>query len=264
MGRRLYPATDRIAHRSLGRTDLPQTDGQMLRVTAGLVDLLRAPNGARERQLPFGTEFCVIDRDHDHAFGFAVQDGYCGWLDQMALGDLPAATHWVSATGTHLYPEPRVQSREIMALPMGAQICVLAQNGGFAETAQGFVPLPHLSAMGQFLTDPATVAEQFLGTPYLWGGNSLAGLDCSGLVQMSLRACGINAAADSDLQQDLGAEVTNDLRRNDLIFWRGHVAIVVDKDRLIHANGHSMSVAYEGIKDCITRIDTPVTHRRRI
>jgi hypothetical protein len=264
MDRRLYPATDRIAHRSLGRADLPATDGQVVRVTAGLADLLRSPNDARERQLPFGTAFCVIDRDQGHAFGFAVQDGYCGWLNEMALGDLPAATHWVKTTGTHLYPEPRVQSREIMPLPMGAQICVSAQNGGFAETPSGFVPLPHLSPKGQYLTDPAGVAEQFLGTPYLWGGNSRAGLDCSGLVQMSLRACGIDAPADSDLQQDLGSDVSDDLQRNDLIFWRGHVAIVVDADRLIHANGDTMSVAYEGISDCIARIDTPVTHRRRI
>lgn len=235
-----------------------------MRVTAGLVDLLRAPNGARERQLPFGTAFCVIDHDQGHAFGFAVQDGYCGWLDQTVLSDMPDPTHWVSGTGTHVYPEPRVQSREIMALPMGAQICVLGQNGAFAETPRGFVPLPHLMPIGQFLTDPAGVAERFLHTPYLWGGNSLAGIDCSGLVQISLRACGINAPADTDLQQDLGAEVTGDLRRNDLMFWRGHVAIVTDVDHLIHANGHTMSVAYERITDCVARIDTPVTHRRRL
>ncbi len=264
MDRRLYPATTRIAHSRLGRTDLPQTDGQILRVTVGLADLLRDPNGARERQLPFGTAFCVIDRDQGYAFGFAVQDGYCGWLEVTALGEMPDPTHWVSSTGTHLYPEPRVQSPEVMALPMGTQIRVLAQNKGFAETAFGFVPLPHLTPKGQFLTDPAGIAAQFLGTPYLWGGNSRAGLDCSGLVQMALRACGIDAPADSDLQQELGADVTQDLRRNDLVFWRGHVAMVVDADRLIHANGHTMSVAYERITECIARIDTPVTHRRRL
>lgn len=264
MDRRLHPATDRIAHRSLAQTDLPVTDGQRMRVTLGLVDLQQSPNGARDRQLPFGTAFCVIDRDQGHAFGFVVQDGYCGWLDTAALGDTPDPTHWVSSTGTHLYPEPRVQSREIMTLPMGAQICVLAQHGGFAQTPFGFVPLPHVTPIAQFMTDPAAVAEQFLGTPYLWGGNSRAGLDCSGLVQMSLRACGIDAPADSDLQQDLGVDATGYLRRNDLLFWRGHVAIVVDANRLIHANGHTMSVAYERISDCIARIDTPVTHRRRI
>lgn len=247
---------------------MPLTDGQMKRVTGGLVDLLRSPNGARERQLAFGSAFCVVDQDQGFAFGFAVQDGYCGWIAASDLGEMAHPSHWVSSTGTHLYPEPRVQSRAVMALPMGAQLCVLAQDRGFAETAFGFVPFPHLTEQGAFLTDPAGVAMQFIGTPYLWGGNSRAGLDCSGLVQMSLRACGIDAPADSDLQQDLGAEVADDLKRNDLVFWRGHVAMVLDHDNLIHANGHTMSVAVEGILPCIARIlaadGGPVTHRRRI
>jgi cell wall-associated NlpC family hydrolase len=174
-----------------------------------------------------------------------------------------------SAAPARIFTPNRACNRApVMALPMGAQLCVLAQDRGFAETAFGFVPLPHLTEQGAFLTDPAGVAMQFLGTPYLWGGNSRAGLDCSGLVQMSLRACGIDAPADSDLQQDLGAEVADDLKRNDLVFWRGHVAMVLDHDNLIHANGHTMSVAVEGILPCIARIlaadGGPVTHRRRI
>lgn len=272
MDRRLTPATARIAHASLReRLDgVPFTDGMAQRVTAPLVDLLRAPFGARDRQLVFGAEFCAIDHDQDHVFGFAIADGYCGWLPQSALGAAPAPTHWVASTGTHLYPNPRVQSREIAALPMGAMVCVSGGENGFAQVNGGFVPLPHLRKVGEVLDDPAGIAVQFLGTPYLWGGNSRAGLDCSGLMQISLRACGIAAAADSDLQQVLGQPIAQDalLIRGDLLFWKGHVAMVIAPDQLIHANGHTMSVAIEAIAACTIRIAAqgggPVTHRRRL
>jgi len=114
------------------------------------------------------------------------------------------------------------------------------------------------------------VAEGFLGTPYLWGGNSRAGVDCSGLVQLAYHACGLPCPADSDLQQSLGSELPKaaPLRRGDLLFWKGHVAMAVDAQTLIHANGHSMSVAYEGITACIARIldqtGGDVTARRRL
>lgn len=263
MDRRLFPATDRVAHISLrGQiTDRPLTAGENLTISQGLVDLLQSPHGARERQLPFGAEFCVIDRDGDDAFGMA--DGYCGWVAGAALHRAPPPTHWVSSTGTHLYSAPRVQSPVVMELPMGAKVSVIGQDRAFLQTPQGFVPGPHLTPIGTWLTDPAALAIGFLGAPYLWGGNSRAGLDCSGLVQMCLRACGIAAPADSDLQEVLGVEATGDLRRNDLVFWPGHVAMVVDSETLIHANGFTMSVAYEGIAPCIARIG-PTTHRRRI
>lgn len=272
MDRRLTPATAQVAHSSLkGRIEAPRfTDGEMRRVAMPLVDLLRAPHGARERQLMLGEAFCVIDHADGFAFGFAKKDGYCGWLPEAALADGPKPTHWVATPGTHLYPEPRVQAPEISALPMGAQVAVIGQAGKFLETTEGFIPAPHLRAVGDHLTDPVMVAEGFLGTPYLWGGNSRAGIDCSGLVQVCLLACGISAAGDSDLQQGLGHEIAPEtpLQRGDLLFWKGHVALVVDALRLIHANGHTMSVAYEGIEACIARVleqeGGPVTHRRRL
>ena len=270
--RRLTPATDRVAHVSMtGLIDAPTfTAGKMRRVGVPLVDLLRGPQGARERQLAFGESFTVIDHAQDHAFGFATKDGYCGWLPEGALTDGPAPTHWVASPGTHLYPEPRVQAREIAALPLGAQLCVTGQTATWAQTAQGYVPLPHLRAIGDYLTDPVAVAEGFLGTPYLWGGNSRAGIDCSGLVQLSHLACGLSAPGDADLQQAMGTAIGDNtpLQRGDLLFWSGHVAMVVDDQRLIHANGHTMSVAYEETEACIARIFAqnggPVTKRRRL
>jgi cell wall-associated NlpC family hydrolase len=153
---------------------------------------------------------------------------------------------------------------------LGAELAITAHHGAWAETTQGFLPVCHLMPLGQHLPDPVTVAESLLHSPYLWGGNSRAGLDCSGLVQLAFAAAGIALPGDSDLQQATGQDIPADaaLRRGDLIFWKGHVAIIVDDHRLIHANGHSMSVAYEDTKACIARIlaqgGGPVTHRRRV
>lgn len=270
MDRRLTPATARVAHVSLrGVVEAPTfTEGEVLRVAVPLADLLRMPGGARERQAWLGEGFTVVDRDRGHAFGFSARDGYCGWLAEAALGKGAEPTHWVASTGTHLYGTPQVQAA-VAALPMGARICV-TQMGKYAETPLGFVPASHLRELGDWFGDPVAVAEGFLGTPYLWGGNSRAGLDCSGLAQVAHLACGIGFAADADLQESAGQEIGADepLRRGDLLFWQGHVALVVDAARLIHANGHSMSVAYEGIGACIARVlaaeGLPVRRRRRL
>jgi Bacterial dipeptidyl-peptidase Sh3 domain len=149
--RRLTPATARVAHVSLkGKRDAPAfTKGEDLRIALSLVDLLRSPNGARERQLLLGESFTVIDRQDGHAFGFAVKDGYCGWLPDAALNSAPAPTHWVATPGTHVYPEARVQSRETAALSMGAQVTVLSQTPKFSETTLGFIPTPHLLPLGR-------------------------------------------------------------------------------------------------------------------
>lgn len=272
MDRRSTPATARVAHISLqGQIDAPAfTEGQVMSIGLPLVDLLRAPAGARERQLHFGEAFTVIDRENGHAFGFSNKDGFCGWLPETALTGWLEPSHWVATTGTHLYPEPRVQALETAALPMGARVAVLGQVKTFAQTPSGFIPAAHLRPIGDRLTDPVSVAEMFLNTPYLWGGNSRAGIDCSGLAQAALLACGIPCPGDSDQQKTLGHEIAPDLplQRGDLLFWKGHVALVCNAETLIHANGHTMSVAYEGIAACIQRVldqdGGPVTARRRI
>lgn len=267
--RRLTPMTARVAHVSLrGLVEgVAFTDGEALRIVEPLVDLRGAPGGALERQLVMGEGFVGVDRAAGHVFGFAVKDGYCGWLAETAVGVAVEPSHWVASVGTHLYSEPRVQARQALALPIGARLAVVGQAGKFAQTTRGFVAASHLREIGDWFSDPVAVAEGFLGTPYLWGGNSRAGLDCSGLVQVVHQACGIAVPGDADLQVVVGREVAGDLRRGDLLFWRGHVALVVDAGRLIHANGFTMSVAYEGIAACIARVlaaEGPVIARRRI
>lgn len=270
MDRRLTPATDRVAHVSLqGVIDGREfTIGQRHRIAVPLADLLAKPEGARERQLWLGEAFTVIDRAEGHAFGFAEKDGYCGWLPESALTADHPVTHWVATPGTHLYAVPRVQAHELAALPMGAEVQVLDQTTTFTQTPHGSVPTPHLLPLAQRLDDPVKVAEMFLHSPYLWGGNSRAGLDCSGLVQISHHACGIKMPGDADLQEQVGHSVQDTPQRGDLMFWKGHVAMAVDDTTLIHANGHTMSVAYEGIDACIRRIEAadglPLRARRRL
>lgn len=271
MDRRSTPFSGRVAHVSLrGQIEAPLTEGEAAQVLVPLVDLLTRPGGARERQLLLGAKVTVIDRDQGHAYLMTARDGYCGWVPEAAVGNGPEPTHWVHSPATHFYSGPKVQAPERATLSLGAQVSVTGQTGTWAETPMGFVPACHLRPVGDWAADPVAVAESLLGTPYLWGGNSRAGLDCSGLVQIALQAAGKDCPGDSDQQMVLGHGLATDdpLQRSDLIFWDGHVAMVVDNDRLIHANGHAMSVAYEETDAAINRIAVsgggPVTARRRM
>lgn len=271
MDRRTTPANDRVAHVSLrGTVEAPAyTEGAFARVIAPLADLLVAPGGARDRQVLLGDRFLVLDRHEGWAYGQAEKDGFCGYLPEEALGPDAPVTHWVAAPASHLYPEPRTQAREIAALPFGAKVAVTGQEGKFAQTAHGFIPAMHLRALEDRFDDPVAVAALFLGTPYLWGGNSRAGIDCSGLAQAALLACGIPCPGDSDLQETVGTAIPEGapLQPGDLLFWTGHVALVADATRILHATGHYMATVYEDREAAIARIIAqgggPVIARRR-
>ena len=259
MDRRLTPFSGRIALETLRGTLPAETfvPGEAGSVIAPLADLCTDPGGARDRQLLLGEAVTIIERRHDHVFVQAAKDRYCGWLPARAVGPAAKPTHWLCVPASHLYSGPKVQAPEQAALSLGARVAVVEAGASFARTALGWVPRAHLRPLGEWESDPVAVAEKFLGTPYLWGGNSHAGLDCSGLVQLAFAACGQEVPADSDLQQTIGTPLAEaaPLRRGDLIFWKGHVALVVDAARLIHANGHTMSVAYEPTEACLDRIE---------
>ncbi|MDP2061494.1 MAG: NlpC/P60 family protein [Phaeovulum sp.] len=271
--RRTLPFSGRVAHVSLrGKVEAESfTEGSGARLGVPLADLCASPFGKRERQLLLGAALNVFERRDGAAFMQAAADGYCGWVAEAALAQPQEPTHWVAAPASHLYPEPQVKQRETAALSLGARVRVVGETGKFAETADGgFIPRMHLREIGDWAQDPVAVAESLLGTPYLWGGNSRAGIDCSGLVQAALSACGLPCPADSDQQCDaVGTLLAKGTppRRGDLLFWPGHVAMAVSDAVLIHANGASMSVAYEGITPCLARIaasDGPLQALKRL
>lgn len=270
---RLIAANDRVALRdhAAHAPDAQIVEGVHQQVCVPIADLNRAPDGARDRQLRWGASVLVLETVAGWSFVQNEADGYVGYVPVHALNDYDEPTHRISARSSHVYETPKVQAREICELPFDARLTVIGTENGFALTPEGAVPLQHLRSLTDPYTDPAAVAEHILGAPYLWGGNSSWGIDCSGLVQLACAACDIPCLGDANQQErTLGAPLEDSapLQRNDVLFWRGHVALVYDDARLIHANGTTMSVAIEPIDQAIDRIARSeygaVTSRRRI
>ncbi|HEX3939534.1 MAG TPA: NlpC/P60 family protein [Xanthobacteraceae bacterium] len=234
------------------------------------------PDAPLDTEALMGERVTVYEwNEEGWAWGQLQSDNYVGWLPQSALGPPAAApTHKVVALRTFAFPGPSIKSPPAEALPFGARLAVACFEERMAVTAAGaYVPMVHLKPLSQAEYDFVAVAERFLGVPYLWGGKTALGLDCSGLVQIALTACGVACPRDSDMQeQALGEAVVaegnfSSLKRGDLVFWKGHVAIARDEANFLHANAFHMAVAIEPIADAIARIraaGSEVTGVRRI
>ena len=236
-----------------------------MQCSAPVAAIRKAADASAEQldQLLFGETFEVLDEAGGFAFGQAGRDGYVGYVDMEALSaPVVVPTHRVSALRSYAFSEASLKTPPLALLSMNALVTVEAVEGRYARLARsGWITTDHLKPIGAaFEIDPATVAERFLGAPYLWGGRESLGLDCSGLVQQALYACGLACPRDSDQQQALGAplDIGADLKslaRNDLVFWRGHVGIMLDETRLLHANGHHMATAVEPLSEAVARIE---------
>lgn len=227
-----------------------------------------------DTELLWGEGVVVYDLDGEGwAWGQAETDGYVGWLPAVALqaADLRVATHKVVSQRSFVFPAPSIKAPAVLALPFGSRVAVLDREGAFARMADGYLWAGHLARIDHVEADVVGVAEGFLGVPYLWGGRTSLGLDCSALVQTALAACGHAAPRDSDMQEHaLGRPIDPDglMRRGDLVFWRGHVGLMRDPGTLLHANGHTMTVALEPLATARARIlaagGGPVTAARRL
>lgn len=269
---RITPANERVAASWLKGKVTAKTfvEGVPKTIIAPVVNMLELPDGKRSRQLLLGARVTVFQEVDGWAFVQSA-DGYVGYVSVDALGPLSVPTHFVATPATHSYLRDDFKSPDQQRLSFGAKVTVLDERQKFFETPNGFISKKHLRPLSLPFTDPVTVAQMHFGVPYLWGGNSIDGIDCSGLVAAALTACGVPCPADSDLQCDaLGEALAPDApyQRGDLVFWYGHVGIMVDEQTLIHANAHHMSTAYELIDRAILRIvaqgDGNVTARKRL
>jgi cell wall-associated NlpC family hydrolase len=237
-------------------------DGAEYAVIEPLVDVRRAPSheAALDTQALYGERVTVYETSEEGwAPGQLARDGYVGYLPANALAKPgPVPTHTVVVPRTLCFPAPDIKKPPLAALPMGAQLAIVRQDERFAVATSGWhLPVSHVAPLGTAAPDFVAVAEMFAGTPYLWGGKSTLGIDCSGLVQVALTAAGIASPRDSDMQETAFGRsiVLEALRRGDLLFWPGHVAIACSADGILHANAHHMMVAREPVREAIARIE---------
>lgn len=248
-------------------------DPEPMQVIAPSASLRRSPEPAAEQEslLLFGERFDVLQSRDGWSFGQAARDGYVGWVRSDALAGPPTApTHRVKVIRTYAFSEPNIKSAPAGLYSLNALVTVEETDGRFAKAAgTGWFMADHLAPVGEaFETDAASVAERFLGAPYLWGGRESLGLDCSALVQQALLACGQACPRDTDMQAKIGTAIDpSDLQRGDLVFWKGHVAMMLDGRRMIHANAHHMAVSIEDLAGAVERIEqtstgAPTAYRR--
>ena len=259
--RRLTLVRDGVADRRLEGLVAAErfADVTPMQASAPIASLRKAPepDAEQEDQLVFGELFDVLFEVGDFAFGQARRDRYVGYVLLEALSaPVLAPGHRIAVPRTYAFAEPDIKSAIVGLYSLNALVTVEAREGRFVRGARsGWFVEHHLAPVGRFETDYVAVAERFLHAPYQWGGRESLGLDCSALVQQALYACGRACPRDTDMQRDFFPEIAEaDRRRGDLVFWKGHVAILLDADTILHANAHHMATAIEPLAEAIARI----------
>jgi cell wall-associated NlpC family hydrolase len=266
LDRRLNAFREDLADKRLeGRVEAPSfVAGRPAHVRVPVLDMRRTPSleAGIDTQLLSGQDVFVFDENEGFAWVQSVSDGYVGYVGSNGLADgASKATYLVSAARTFVYPAPDLKSVPTCALSMGSLVQVVGfevrRGTNYAVLPSGeAVVAGHVRDAAERVPDYVAVAERLIHTPYLWGGATAFGIDCSGLVQLSMRMAGKTVLRDSDMQAaTIGEPIAPDqLKRGDLVFWKGHVAIVTDPETIIHANGHTMTVALEPLADAVSRI----------
>ena len=271
---RITPWRDGIAARSLEGVLEAEVylDPKAMSCMAAAAAICSAPDANAEQmdQILFGERFEVLEEEGAWLFGQAARDGYVGFVEAAALQPAAAMpTHRVAAIRTYAFAEASIKSRAIGPFSINSLVAVDAVDGKLAKVAgAGWMTAAHLQPIGMFEDDWAAVAERFVGAPYLWGGRESLGLDCSGLIQQALFACGRACPRDTDQQEEMGQAIgAADFGRGDLVFWKGHVAMGIGEGRIVHANGHHMATVIEPLAEAIERIAAagagePTSYRR--
>lgn len=259
MDPRLTPANQNVACSSL-RGQIEHTnfvEGQNYQVNVPFVDLLGAPGGERTRQLIYGSKVKYFGENDGWAFIQNTYDSYVGYVPGETINLDTNKTHIVSAPLSHVFSEPNIKAKNIVTLPLTAKVSGKTVENGFLETELGWIPVRHVKLKTKFATNPVEVAKLFLNSPYLWGGNTSLGIDCSGLVQVSMLLCGLSCPGDSDQQlAELGQnlDVGTTQEKGDILFWKGHVALALNARQVLHANAYHMSTVIEELSEVVFRI----------